>query len=174
MLDSFRRSAQGPLAKARLRARVSDEAFRDQVVSFGEGVRVLVAEYEGVVQASAVIPFSAHTAYYMHGGSIANPLTGASNFLHWEAFRLFRDLGVRRYDFFGSRIGAEPGSKAEGITKFKERFGGELVRGYMWKLALRPLKTRLYSMVVRIRSGGDVVDQEAHRLQAGSDAAQSA
>jgi len=165
MLDSLGRSAQSFIAKMRARLRRDYGAFRDQVLALGGNVMVFVAEHEGVVQSCAVIPFSSHSAYYMHGGSISSPLTGASNLLQWEAIRELRELGVRYYDFFGARIDPVKGSKAEGISKFKERFGGRLKVGYMWKMPLRPWKTRLYSLAVRLRSGGDVVDQEGYKLK---------
>ncbi len=82
--------------------------------------------------------------------------------------RRFRLLGVTRYDLVGVRINPAPGSRQEGLLKFKQRFGGRLVQGYLWKYALRPLKYRLYCLAARLRSGGDIVDQEHHKLTAPS------
>jgi lipid II:glycine glycyltransferase (peptidoglycan interpeptide bridge formation enzyme) len=138
--------------------------FERQVLALGDRVRVLVANHEGAPQSAAVIPFSHHSAYYMHGGNVASPLTGTSNLLQWEAIRMFRELGVHRYDFFGARTAPKEGSKAEGIMKFKARFGGDYTRGYMWKYSFRPVKCGLYNVAARLRSGGDVVDQERHKL----------
>lgn len=162
--DSFMRSATGFLSKMRVAFRMDFDAFRRQVLGLGENVKVFVADHEGTPQGCAVIPFSDHSAYYMHGGSISNPVTGSMNLLQWEAIRLFRAHGVHRYDFCGARIDPENGSKAEGIIKFKERFGGQLIRGYMWKVPLRPIKYLPYSLAVRLRSGGDIVDQERHKM----------
>jgi hypothetical protein len=172
---SFMRSAKGFIGRMRVQSRFDYQTFKRQVSAFGENARVFVAEYQGVPQSAAVIPFSQHVAYYMHGGNIPNPLTGSSNLVQWEAIRHFRELGVHYYDFFGARIDPESGSKIEGIMKFKERFGGQLQHGYMWKLSFRPLKASLYSMAAMVRSGGDVVDQERHKLErklepAGTDA----
>ena len=118
--ESFSRSANGFMGKMRLEARMDYESFRRQVIGFGEYVKVFVAEYEGSAQACVVIPFSQHCAYYMHGGSIDNPLTGAMNLLQWESIRMFSEQGVKYYDFCGARIDPEKGSKAEGIIKYKE------------------------------------------------------
>jgi hypothetical protein len=164
-VGSFMRSASGFVARQRLESRMDYANFSRQILALGDSVRVLVAEYEGAIQSAAIIPFSNHSAYYMHGGNVASPLTGTSNLLQWEAIRLFRELGVRHYDFFGARIDPEEGSKARGILKFKERFGGEFTRGYMWKCSFRPVKYGLYTLAARIRSGGDVVDQERHKLK---------
>jgi hypothetical protein len=163
--ESFSRSANGFIGRMRLEMRMDYESFRSQVLGYGEYVKVFVAEYEGNAHACVVIPFSQHCAYYMHGGSISSPLTGAMNLLQWETIRMFSEQGVRYYDFCGARIDPEKGSKAEGIIKFKERFGGDLKKGYTWKYSLRPIKYYLYSQAARVRSGGDVVDQEGHKLK---------
>lgn len=138
--------------------------FERALGAIGGNVKLLVAKHEGVIQGCAMIPFSNHSAYYLYGGSAAQPLTGAMNLLHWEAMRQFRTLGVARYDFVGVRIAPEPGSKQEGLQKFKQRFGGQLIRGYMWKYPFHPLKYRLYCLAARWRSGGDIVDNERHKL----------
>ena len=101
----------------------------------------------------------------MHGGSIPKPQAGSTNLLQWEAIRLFRRLGVRQYDFVGARTDPKKGSKIEGIMRFKRRFGGQLIQGYMWKYPFRPFKYYLYSLAARVRSGGDYVDQERHKLK---------
>jgi FemAB family len=155
--DTFRRSAL-PF--------MNYDRFERMVLGFGENVKVFIAEHQGAVQGCAVIPYSSHSAYYIYGGSIPEPVTGATNLLHWEAIRLFRDLRVKRYDLVGVRINPEKGSKQEGLMTFKERFGGQLVQGYIWKYAFRPLKYFLYRVAAQVRSGGDIVDNEHHKLKA--------
>jgi hypothetical protein len=164
--ESFRRSAAGMIGKVRLGSRMDFGHFRREVDAFGSNVKVFVAEYEGIVQSAAVIPFSMYSAYYMHGGSIHNPVTGASNLLHWAAIREFCSLGVSRYDFFGVRANPHAGSKLEGIRKFKERFGGKVEIGYMWKMPFHRAKALLYEVATLIRSGGDVVHQERRTVRA--------
>jgi hypothetical protein len=160
---SLLRSARSPLERRRVSARMNYADFGRLVRGLGENVRVLIADHDGVAQSAAVIPYSGHSAYYMHGGTITKPVTGASNLLQWEAIRLFREMGVERYNFFGVRVAPERGSKAEGIRKFKERFGGNFVSGFMWKLPVGRVKYALYELASRVRSGGDVVDQERRR-----------
>lgn len=143
---------------------MSYEAFKRMATGLGEHVKVLVADYQGVVQGCVVIPYSNYTAYYVYGGGIPKPITGANNLLHWEAIRQFRGLGVKRYDFVGVRINPEKGSKQEGLMMFKQRFGGQLIQGYMWKYSLHPLKFAVYSLAVRFLRGGDIVDNERHKL----------
>lgn len=153
--DTFKRSKMGFMRY---------EAFKRYLLGLGNYVRIFVADYQGVVQGCLVVPFSLHSAYYVYGGSIPHPQMGATNLLHWEAMLTFRELGVQRYDFVGVRINPEKGSKQEGLMQFKQRFGGQLVQGYIWKYALHPLKFALYSLAVRTLRGGDIVDQERPRF----------
>jgi lipid II:glycine glycyltransferase (peptidoglycan interpeptide bridge formation enzyme) len=166
-LASFLRSAHGIAARARVKARLDYREFCRLVQGLGEHVEVLVAEREGIPQCAAVVPFSRYSAYYMHGGSIAKPVLGASNLLQWEAMRRLRGMGVARYNFFGVRAEPERGSKAEGLRKFKERFGGKVLSGLMWKVPLHRGRYLLYELAAWLRNGGDVVDQEQRRQAAG-------
>lgn len=152
--DTFKRSNLGFM---------SYEAFDRMLKSLGEYIRILVAEKDGVIQACVVVPFSEARAYYVYGGSIPSPASGATVFLHWETIRHFRALGVKSYDFVGVRINPKKGSKQEGLKEYKERFGGQLLQGYLWKYAFKPLKFSMYNLAARLRRGGDIVDQERER-----------
>jgi hypothetical protein len=163
-LASFLRSARGPFGRSRVRTRLGHDEFCRIVRGLGGYVEVMVAEHGGTPQCAAVIPFSGHCAYYLHGGSVPKPATGAGNLLQWEAIRRLRELGVERYNLFGIRAAPDKGSKAEGIRKFKERFGGKVQTGLMWKFPFRRGKYALYQLAAWLRNGGDVVDQERRRL----------
>jgi hypothetical protein len=138
--------------------------FERYVSGFGAAVKVFVAEHHGNPLGCAVLPFSRHSAHYVYGGSRLNPVSGAMNLLHWEAMRQFRELGIQQYNFVGARINPEPNSKQAGLAMFKQRFGGELLEGFMWKYSLRPLRSAVYSLAMRYLRGGDVIDQERRRL----------
>lgn len=153
------------LKRSRMAFKSYDD-FTRYVSSFGENVMIFVAAHRGAPQGCAVIPFSEHSAYYVYGGTAPDPVTGAMNLLQWEAIRHFQSLGVRRYNFVGVRIDPEKGSKQEGLKMFKERFGGQLLQGYMWKYPLRPVPSAVYSLAVRWLRGGDIVDREHHKLAA--------
>jgi hypothetical protein len=154
--DTFKRSNMGFMGY---------EEFRSYVFSLDRNVQIMVADYQGIIQGCIVVPFSLHTAYYVYGGSIPQPQTGATNLLHWEAMKQFRKLGVKRYDFVGVRINPKEGTRQEGLYAYKQRFGGKLVQGYMWKYPIRPLKYFVYAKAVRFQRGGDIVDQEHHKLE---------
>ena len=139
-------------------------AFMKMITALGPYVRIFIAEYQGKLQGCAVIPFSNHSAYYVYGGSIPMPLTGAMNLLQWEAIRYFRELGIKHYDFCGVRLDPDKGSKQAGLMMFKDRFGPRLVRGYIWKFSLSSLKSGIYSLAIKLLRGGDIVDTEHHKL----------
>ena len=139
--------------------------FSKYLKGLDEYVKIFVAEYQNSIQACVVIPFSQHSAYYVYGGSITTPITGATNLLHWEAIRHFRNLGVRFYDFVGVRINPEKGSKQEGLYNYKERFGGKLYKGFIWKYYLNPISSMVYQLAVTILRKGDIVDAEKHKMK---------
>lgn len=153
--DTFARSKQGFM---------SLQAFKRYVNGLGQNVKILVAEHDSRPQGCVVIPFSEYSAYYVYGGSCPSPVTGANNLLHWTAMQEFKRLGVKRYDFVGVRINPDKGSKQEGLKVFKERFGGELHQGYMWKYPISRPKFSIYNLAVRFLRGGDIVDYESRKL----------
>lgn len=149
------------------------DALRQLVTSLGDSVRISIAEYQGKMHGAAVMPFSDYAAYYLYGGSCARPFSGATNLLQWESMLHFKSLGVKRYDFVGVRINPDAGSKQAGLMVFKERFGGHLKRGFMWKLPLNRLGAATYSAAVKCMRGGDIVDQERRRHGDGKAASQA-
>ncbi len=141
------------------------DTFRRFIDGLGDNAKLMVAEHEGTLQACTLFPFSRYSAYSLYSGSAEKMLPGAMNFLNWEAIKLFRNLGVQRYDFVGVRLDPEPGSKQDGLMKFKQDFGGELKKGYMWKFPLSRTAYLGYSIAVRVLRKGDIVDQEKHRVK---------
>ena len=66
------------------------------------------------------------------------------------------------------RINEDEDSKYHGIQRFKERFGGELIRGYMFKTILIPWKYKLFHLAYNIKNKQkltDVIEQEIHKWQ---------
>jgi len=130
--------------------------FEATILSLGSNVEVFVAEHAGVIHGCMVSPFSAHSAYNWYAGSVAEPVFGAMQLLHWEAMRYFRGIGVRRFNFQGVRVNPDKGSKQEGIMTYKKGFGGEFVKGCMWKYAFHQIKASVYSIAARFLAGGDM------------------
>jgi hypothetical protein len=130
----------------------------------GDRGKLVIAEYQGRIESCVIYAFSDYCAYAVYAGNVARQHQGANKLIYWEAFRLFKQLGVERFDFVGARIDPEKGSKQEAINLFKQRMGARLTRGYIWKYALRPWKSLVYSGAVRFFRGGDIVDKERHKL----------
>ena len=162
-LDSSYTLIADTLKRSGLRFRHYNE-FKSILLGLRKNVRIFVAEYQGAVHACMVAPFSEHSAHDWYSGTTVKPMRGAMHLLVWEAIRQFQEMGVKRFNFTGVRINPEKGSKQDGIRNFKMRFGGRLVQGYMWRYSFHSLKSVAYSVAVRLRKGGDIVDQERHKL----------
>jgi len=157
--NTFKRSSMDFMTK---------EKFEKQIENFGKNVKVFIARTEnGEMQGCAIIPFSNYGGYYLHGGSIKKPLTGAMNYMQWKIILSLKNSAVCEYDFVGARVDVDKGTKLEGIQKFKERFGSTLYKGYMWKYPIRPFKAKLFDFFYKIlkKSEGDIIDQEKARLK---------
>jgi hypothetical protein len=154
--ETFSRSKMGFMSR---------DSFQRFARSLGPNGKLLVAERQGIAHSYGLFAFSAPSAYWMYGGNIAGQHPGAMKLLQWEAIRLFRSLGVRQHDFFGARVDPPKGSKQEGINRMKKHLGGSLSQGYVWKYSLRPSRAWLYSKAVRVLRGGDLVDQEEHKMR---------
>lgn len=110
---------------------------------------VMAAYADKALQGVALVPFDSDRGYYLSGGSIARPATGALNLLQFEIMRHLRDRGVSVYDFVGARLEVEPGSKFEGIQNFKARFGCTLREGKAFRVVFSPLKFVLFQTAVK-------------------------
>lgn len=142
--------------------------FKRLIQGLGEYGQIMIADCQGVAQSYVVFAFSDYCAYAIYAGNIVGQIKGANKLLYWEAIRQFKRLGIQRYDFMGARINPERGSKQEALSMFKKRFGATLKEGYMWKYSIHPLKYRLYCLAARLRTGGDIVDAERHKLKSSS------
>ncbi|MBN2009507.1 peptidoglycan bridge formation glycyltransferase FemA/FemB family protein [candidate division KSB1 bacterium] len=143
---------------------ISYRSLERFVRGLSENCRLMTANYQGGIQSYIIFAYSNYCAYAVYGGSINEQQPGAIKLLCWEAMRAFKQLGVQRFDFYGTRIKPEDGSKQAGISSFKQRFGAQLKSGYMWKYSFNSVKYSLYTVLSRLRSGGDIVDAERHKL----------
>ncbi len=112
--------------------------------------RLYAAKSHGVVQGAVLIPFTKQRAYYYYGGSIENHVPGSMNLLHWEVVKDLKKTGVLKYDFGGARVNPDRESKAYGIQRFKERFGGEFETCFIWEKINNLLLFKLFKWAKRI------------------------
>jgi len=140
------------------------ESFERFVRGLGDHGSLLVAERRGTIQSAVVFAFSEPCVYAVYGGNLPDQHQGANKLIYWDAMKMFRARGVARFDFYGARVDPPPGSKHATINALKERFGATLIKGYMWKYPLRPIRSLAYSAGVRLLRGGDIVDLERHKL----------
>jgi len=106
---------------------------------------------------------SKYAAFVAHAGSNGkNKLYGAMKFLNYEMMKLMKSNGVKRYDFVGVRINNK-NPELEGIFKFKKRFGGDLKRGYLWKIDINTGSAATFDILKKVRIGNapmpDIIDQ---------------
>lgn len=114
------------------------DAYRIFVPS--DMARLLLAEYDGEVIAGLMVFAFGATAWYMYGASSNRHRNMMPNhLLQWRAIRWARARGCKVYDFWGipDEIGQNPDLAAFasersdglwGVYRFKEGFGGRVVR----------------------------------------------
>lgn len=140
-----------------------DSFFKNIVETLKENAKIIVAYKDGVPQAGACFYVNEQMAYYMFGCSADHPEPGSSNLLHWEAIKRFKEAGVKKYSFVGCRINEDENSKYHNIQRFKERFGGPLVQGYMFRSILNTTKFNLFRKLQEVKHKKkveDIFDQE--------------
>ena len=150
---------------------LTQDYFAKLSKSLGEHMFVAVAEHNKVPQAACILFWSKYSAYYSYGGTIAKPSSGSMNYLLWTAAMQLKSSGCNRFDFVGARLNPDPESKYAGIQAFKERFGGELIKGYLWKMNLQVPQAFGFRFLERFASfakgksfKGDIIDQELARV----------
>jgi FemAB family len=139
----------------------------DDYLNFVESLRNNVAFFcafkDGICQGAAIMLYTTEGAYYVYGGSKEHPYSGSMNLLQWEAMKYFKQKGIKSYDFLGARLSSNIDERKAGIQKFKERFGGELKTGFLWKYDIHPIKRKLYYYMIRLKYGKknkDIIDEE--------------
>jgi lipid II:glycine glycyltransferase (peptidoglycan interpeptide bridge formation enzyme) len=134
----------------------------------------LVAEYAGEALGALVVVRCGHMAWYLWGASSNRERSRMPNHaLQWAAMRWARQQGATRYDFWGipDEIGRVavglangsgagtpveaipvdldtlPGHDLWGVYRFKQGFGGEVVRHVgTWEMALQPVPHTLFQL----------------------------
>ena len=146
--------------------------FFESVLKDCSGIYCGVVYYNDEPQGAIYAPYSKFGGYYVYGASAEKiTLTGAINFLHFQFIHFLMENHVAQYDFVGARLSAIEGTKYEGIQKFKARFGGELLKGFLWKIDLNTNICFIYDTLLKAKLmlknkqvPKDIIDQERSKL----------
>lgn len=109
-----------------------------------------VAEVAGEAVGALIVFKFAATALYMYGMSRdAHRDKMPNHLLQWHALQWAKAHGCTTYDFWGAPNEFVESDPLWGVWKFKEGFGGEVVRTLgAWDYAPSPLLYRLYTTVL--------------------------
>jgi len=110
----------------------------------------LVAEVVGEPVAALIVFRFAGKAWYLYGMSLqAHRDKMPNHLLQWEAMLRARGAGCIMYDLWGAPDNFDKSDPLWGVYRFKEGFGGQVVR-YIgaWDLPIRPFVFRLYNEVM--------------------------
>jgi lipid II:glycine glycyltransferase (peptidoglycan interpeptide bridge formation enzyme) len=130
----------------------SADYYRDAWGSFIEAglAQPFIAEVEGEPVSALILFKFARTAWYMYGMSReAHREKMPNHLLQWEAMRWAKANGCETYDFWGAPDEFNESDPMWGVWKFKEGFGGQIVRRIgAWDYAPSPLFYWMYTVVM--------------------------
>jgi CelD/BcsL family acetyltransferase involved in cellulose biosynthesis len=117
--------------------------------------RVLLAEHEGRIVAARNFAVDKAAAVCWTAASDADALRlGANNLLQWRAMEWMIDAGIQ-WSETGEAFPAAGEGKAQGLSQFKESFGGELYPIYRGRIEFdQPLVRRLDGARALLRRRG--------------------
>ncbi len=91
--------------------------------------RILIAFYQNIPLSAYELFVWKDTGYYPYGGSsMQHRNLMASTLLMWETIRFLKNLGLKRFDLWGSLPpNFSSAHRWAGFTRFKQGFGGDFV-----------------------------------------------
>ncbi len=102
---------------------------------------LMVSEYEGnILGGQYYITDGKNIRGILHSskrleetGPMNKIISGASRLMIWEAICYAKEHGMSTYDMGGYYTGKEPDPQKEGINRFKDSFGGQVVTHYIYQ-----------------------------------------
>jgi hypothetical protein len=127
-----------------------------------------VIYWNDVPEAALMLIYTEYASYYLFGCSVQKPSKmGITKFLHYDTMLKLKEKNVKYYDFVGARLRDLSNTPYLGIQQFKERFGAELKKGYLWKLDINKTKCKMFDSVLMLKNFiqrknkiSDIIDQE--------------
>ncbi|MBI5127668.1 peptidoglycan bridge formation glycyltransferase FemA/FemB family protein [Candidatus Roizmanbacteria bacterium] len=115
---------------------------------------ILTAYYQNIPLASYQLFYLDGTFYYVYGGT-SNQYRNlmASNLLMWEAIKLGKKLGAKKFDMWGSLPPDYDQSHAwSGFTRFKQGYGTKFVEMVgSYDLVINPFFYKIYNFIYVLR-----------------------
>ncbi len=100
-----------------------DQQF--QLFNKNNHLYIATAKHDNKNVAAAILIKFGNTVFYHHGASIPLPSNiSASQLLQWESILEAKKRGANRYNFWGIAPDKKPNHPFNGITVFKQGFGG--------------------------------------------------
>ena len=134
----------------------------DDLTSTDPKAQPVIAEYEGVPVAGAVLFAFGKRAWYLHGMSLPEHSDKMPTYLvQWEGIRWAKTQGCTVYDMWGAPDRFDETDSMWGVYRFKRGFGGEVLRTVgAWDYPVKPMLYRIYKNVIPLvlkgmRSIGD-------------------
>ena len=90
---------------------------------------LLLAYHENDLLCANIFTFSGNQGLYYYGASsnVKRNLM-APYLVQWEAIRMAKEHGCKYFDFMGIADPADPNDRLAGVTEFKLKFGGQVVK----------------------------------------------
>jgi lipid II:glycine glycyltransferase (peptidoglycan interpeptide bridge formation enzyme) len=115
--------------------------------------RVFIATYQNQAVAGAIITLYENLAAYLYGGSSRDHREVMAPYgLHWSVMQWAASLGATHYDLLAISPEGKTNHKYDGITRFKQQFGGEAIHLMgAWDLVLNPTWYTAFKTAEQIR-----------------------
>jgi len=120
----------------------------------GKISHILVAYYNNIPLAAYELFYLDGIIYYVYGGTSEQYRNlMASNLLMWEAIKLGKRLGAKKFDMWGSLPpNYDPIHPWSGFTRFKQGYGTKFVKmAGSYDLMINPLLYKLYNLIYFLR-----------------------
>jgi hypothetical protein len=129
------------------------EYFENLRNAFSKNIHVGVSYKDDSAETAIFNIYDKINAYYFYAGATEKTMTPGSNkLLLWDSIKHFTSLGISKYVLGGYREPKLTDKKHNGIQNFKLRFGAEIVNGYHFIKIFNPIKFRLFSIALKIKT----------------------
>jgi hypothetical protein len=151
----------------------SRKEIEKMLEKLSDHIQIYIAYYNSIPQSCVIFYSNQYCLYAVYAGLIPSSKNGVNHLLYWEAIKDAKKRGIKYFDFVGARIEPLKGSKQEYIQRFKKDFGGEFIKGFIWKLPISKAKYIFYNILQRTivwikfqKYKGDIIDQELKKKKA--------